>query len=137
MSIYPILKGQQFDHKNAIPPRHSPSEPKDRQKEPNGEGGGDLIDIGDDKATAPPPQPSSEEQGQGQNQEQNKGYRPPIDPSHNSTSEIQEMLSSTGSRTKEGPLIDFHEDMKKDLPGSSIKRTNTAESEDEFVDAQG
>ncbi|KAH6853413.1 hypothetical protein B0I37DRAFT_420257 [Chaetomium sp. MPI-CAGE-AT-0009] len=37
---------------------------------------------------------------------------------------------------KDGPLVDFHEDMKKDLPGS-VKRTNTTESEDNFVDAQG
>ncbi|KAK4240842.1 Oxysterol-binding protein-like protein OBPalpha [Achaetomium macrosporum] len=131
MAIYPIVKGQKFDQRNMIPPpRASHSEPKEPQKEPNGDCG-NLIDFDDDTSTALP-QPSNKDQSE----EQNRGYRPPIDPSHNSTSEIQEMLSSTGSRAKEGPLIDFHEDMKKDLPGT-IKRTDTAESEDEFVDAQG
>jgi hypothetical protein len=48
---------------------------------------------------------------------------------------VQELLASTGSR-KDGPLIDFHHDMKSNLPGS-IKRADSIESDDEFVDAQG
>lgn len=64
------------------------------------------------------------------------GAKPPIDSSHGSTAEIQEMLSSTGTRADGGPLINFHKDMKKGLP-TDLKRTDTGESNDEFVDAQG
>ncbi|KAL1843759.1 hypothetical protein VTJ49DRAFT_140 [Mycothermus thermophilus] len=36
----------------------------------------------------------------------------------------------------DGPLSDFHEDMKKDLPTSGMKKADLTESDDEFVDAQ-
>jgi hypothetical protein len=127
MAIYPVVKGQKFRQKNVIPPRASLSDLNARTKEPHGDEH-DLIDFGDDSPAAQ--HPSSTEQPQ------DTGNSPPLDPSHRSTAEIQEMLSSTGTRTKEGPLIDFHEDMQKDLP-SSIKRTDSTESDDEFVDAQG
>ncbi|KAK4097524.1 Oxysterol-binding protein, partial [Parathielavia hyrcaniae] len=48
----------------------------------------------------------------------------------------QQEPSTTTHRAKNGPLIDFHDDMKKDLPGSA-KRADSTESDDEFVDAQG
>jgi hypothetical protein len=94
MTIYPVVKGQEFDYKNTIPPRASVSE---LYPQPAGHSGeGDLIDVGGDGSAAQQP----------------------------------------GSSAKEGPLIDFHQDMKKDLP-TSIKRTDSTESDDEFVDAQG
>jgi hypothetical protein len=127
MAIYPIVKGQKFNQKNVIPPRASLSDLHARPKDTDGDEP-DLIDFGDDSSAAQ--QPSS------MAQPRHTGNPPPLDPSHRSTAEVQEMLSSTGTRAKEGPLIDFHEDMKKDLP-SSIKRTDSAESDDEFVDAQG
>lgn len=48
----------------------------------------------------------------------------------------QKQSQNSASRTGDGPLLDFHTDMKKDLPGS-IGRTDSIESDDEFVDAQG
>lgn len=60
--------------------------------------------------------------------------RPVIDAYHQSTAKIQSMLSQTGSPAPGGPLIDFHQDMKTTLP-AGIKRADTAESSDEFVDA--
>lgn len=113
MAIYPVIAGQKFNHKNVIPPRASISELRAQPVEaPSGQG--DLIDFGDDGlATQQPPS---------KGQSQIPGNQPPPDP-----------LTSSA---KEGPLVDFHQDMKKDLP-SSIKRTNSTESDDEFVDAQG
>ena len=100
MAIYPVIQGQEFDHKNAIPPRASVSE---LRPQPAGHSGdGDLIGFGGGGPAA---------------------QQPLLD-------------SSAGSSAKEGPLIDFHQDMKKDLP-SSIKRTDSTESDDEFVDAEG
>ncbi|KAK4251251.1 hypothetical protein C7999DRAFT_37860 [Corynascus novoguineensis] len=48
----------------------------------------------------------------------------------------QSQQQVTGNGTQDGPLLDFHQDMKKDLPGS-VKRAESTESDDEFVDAQG
>ncbi|KAK4129329.1 Oxysterol-binding protein [Parathielavia appendiculata] len=126
MAIYPIVKGQIFNQKNAIPPRAS----HDHSGRPKDLDGGqyDLIDFGDDSP--------AQQQASSRKQSPSQGNSPPLDPSHRSTAEIQEMLSSTGARANEGPLIDFHEDVKKDLP-SSIKRPDSIESDDEFVDAQG
>jgi hypothetical protein len=125
MAIYPIVKGQKFSKENMIPPRASPSGQSTQSKEPASDGG-DLIDFGDDGSPYDTPQSS----------EQSLGEKPPLEPSHKSTSEIQKMLASTGTGNKEGPLIDFHNDMEKSLP-SSVKRADSEnESQDEFVDAQ-
>ncbi len=72
---------------------------------------GDLIDFGQDDSTAP------------------------IDASHKSTSEIQSMLLATGDKAPEGSLIDFHEDLQKELPSAGLQRSDTGESHDDFVDA--
>jgi hypothetical protein len=106
MAIYPVVKGQKSNQQNVIPPRASLSEPTARPR--GSSGGGDLIDFGGDASSSQ--QPSLKEPNQ-----------PPLDPSHHGN---------------DGPLVDFHEDMKKGLPGS-IKRTDSTESDDEFVDAQG
>lgn len=126
MAIYPIVKGQKFSQKNAIPPRGSQPEPSAPPKTaPNDEG--DLIDFGDGTTPDEAPRPA----------ERSPDGHPPLDPSHKSTAEIQAMLASTGSRAKEGPLIDFHHDMEKSLPASTKRSDSDYESQDEFVDAQG
>ncbi len=128
MAIYPIIKGQKFNQTIAIPPRNSLSEPSDRPKDLDG-GEDNLIDFGDDSPA--PQQTPPKEQAQ-----PSVPHAPlPLDSSHPSTADVQAMLASTGSR-KEGPLIDFHQDLNRDLP-SSVKRTDSTESDDEFVDAQG
>lgn len=121
MAIYPILKGQRFVEKNTIPPRtpvaspskeaHPPVPAIDHEKldHEKAAAGAELVD------TAPK-------------------VHPPLDPSHESTTEIQTLLVATGAVAKEGPLIDFHEDMAKDLP--PIKKVDTDDSHDEFMDAQ-
>lgn len=119
MAIYPIVKGQQPNRRISIPPRGSISGLSSRATAtPAASNEGDLIDFGQNEASSP------------------AGPPPPLDTSHKSTTEIQTMLSATGTRANtEGSLIDFHEDMKKSLP-AGVKRTDTSESNDEFVDAQ-
>jgi len=121
MAIYPIVKGQQPKRRISIPPRGPISGLSSRATAtPAASNEGDLIDFGQNEAA-----PSA-------------GPPPPLDPSHKSTAEIQTMLSATGTRTNtEGSLIDFHEDLKKSLPAGGVKRNDTSESNDEFVDAQG
>ena len=121
MAIFPIVKGQKWEPKHVIPPR-TPNEPPHPED-------GNLVDVSDSHPTLPPIiQKSPEAEAPKAN--------PPIDSSHASTTEIQEMLSSTGTRGHDGPLVDFHKDMKTALP-TDLKRTDTEESNDEFVDAQG
>ncbi|KAK3382311.1 hypothetical protein B0T24DRAFT_7179 [Lasiosphaeria ovina] len=127
MAIYPIVKGQKWENPMVIPSRGSMSRPTSSsasvpQKGSFSQGDGDLIDFGQRDS-------SSTEQ---------KQAPPPLDPSHRSTAEIQTLLSATGRTDAHGggPLIDFHEDLKSSLP-ADLKRTDTDESNDEFVDAQG
>lgn len=52
------------------------------------------------------------------------------------------LWSTSSSRANEGALIDFHDDLKKDLPDAHekgvLKREDTdTQSLDEFVDAEG
>ena len=144
------MKGQKPDRRNVIPPRGSitglsshaappahhpadehpvenhPTEQRPLQP-PAADDGGDLIDFGQNDAAPPPVSKQSEPQTQPES-------RPPIDANHRSTAEIQSMLSQTGAPAPGGPLIDFHQDMKKTLP-AGLQRADTAESNDEFVDA--
>jgi hypothetical protein len=141
LAIYPILKGQKSSTVNAIPPRGSVSGPsshhiateKPPQDQPVAEKRDDLIDFGQNDSS--PPAPSQRETQPEITPDAKPENRPAIDPSHKSTAEIQSMLSETGSRAPGGPLIDFHQDMKTSLP-AGFKRADTAESSDEFVDAQ-
>ncbi|KAH6651103.1 hypothetical protein F5144DRAFT_589409 [Chaetomium tenue] len=133
MAIYPIIKGQKFNQQNVIPPRAS-LEVNEPPKDPPS-AAGDLIDFGDSEPTPQPPL-AKEQPPAAEEQPQTPANPPPLDPSHPSTTEIQEMLSETGSQAKDGPLVNFHGDMKKNLPGSA-KRTDSTASEDNFVDAQG
>lgn len=127
MAIYPVVTGQKPNGTNVIPPR-GPTTGSNAQSAPVDEQGDDLIDFGQDDDPAPPAPKPAESSA--------PGSEPKIDPHHRSTAEIQTMLSATGSPTSAGePLIDFHQDLKKDLPQTSLKRGDTDESHDEFVDA--
>lgn len=151
LAIYPILKGQKPNTRNVIPSRSSisgsirsishpnhaehsiqrhPTEQHPNEHHANGPsaagGGDDLIDFGQNDSQPPAPkQPEPKLKPE---------ERPAIDVHHKSTAEIQSLLSQTGSRAPGGPLIDFHEDLKTTLP-AGLKRADTAESSDEFVDA--
>jgi hypothetical protein len=94
LAIYPIVAGQTLNKGPAIPPPASsskvtqgPAQPAEPVAEkPKGEDS--LIDFGNDEAPAP---------------------------AAKSPDEIERMLAATG-KPAEGPLIDFAQDMKKDLP---------------------
>lgn len=115
-----------------IPPRTSISDPAARPLTFKSKDD-DLISFSED-------QPSTvDETAETTTPERNPAApKPPLDPSHESTVEIQELLAATGERKKEGPLINFHNDMRKDLPVGGARRSNTDDShdEDDFVDAR-
>lgn len=124
-SIYPVLRGQKLSETNSIPPRGSTAG-ANAQTAPADEEA-DLIDFGQNGDSAPPAQKPVESTPENE---------PAIDVHHKSTAEIQSMLAATGTPpVQDEPLLDFHQDMKKDLP-RSLKRGDTEESHDEFVDAQ-
>lgn len=108
LAIYPIVAGQKASQKNAIPQRASFTETSTAA---SASASGDLIDFGQEDSAAP------------------------IDAGHKSTSEIQSMLLATGDKAPEGSLIDFHDDLQKELPPAGIQRSDTGESHDDFVDA--
>ncbi|KAL0474464.1 hypothetical protein QR685DRAFT_429944 [Neurospora intermedia] len=121
MAIYPILKGQRFVEKNTIPPRTPVASPSKEAHPPVPTIDHEKLDH-EEAAAEPEPVDTAPK------------VHPPLEPSHESTTEIQKLLVATGAVAKEGPLIDFHEDMAKDLP--PIKKVDTDDSHDEFVDAQ-
>lgn len=115
MAIYPVVQGQKLDSKHVIPPRGSalgPFHPSREEKE-----GKDHVDLKRNE----PQETTTEVQGPEAN------IKPQLDSSHKSTAEVQEMLASTGHRASGGSVIDFH----------GLKRSDTEDSSDEFVDAQG
>ncbi|OIW34546.1 hypothetical protein CONLIGDRAFT_9937 [Coniochaeta ligniaria NRRL 30616] len=133
LAIYPILKAEQHPIEQhpaeQRPTEQRPTEQRpteQRPAEPPAAGAGDdLIDFGQNDAQPPAPkQPELKPE-----------ERPAIDANHKSTAEIQALLSQTGSPAPGGPLIDFHQDLKTTLP-AGLKRADTTESSDEFVDAQ-
>lgn len=143
LAIYPILKGQKPVSRHSIPPRGSVSGHSSRQppaEQPAADQGGDLIDFGQNDphppaSNQPEVKPESKpdpnlDAKPGSEQEN----RPVLDAYHKSTADIQSMLSHTGSPAPGGPLIDFHQDIKTTLP-AGLKRADTTESSDEFVDA--
>lgn len=112
MAIFPIVNGQRNDGKNVIPPRTSASARSHRPREV--ETHQDLIDFGqhDDAQAKPAKHPEARlTSGSGA---------------------IQGMLRETGKHPEEGPLIDFHEDMKRNTP--PVKRSDS-EGMDDFHDA--
>jgi hypothetical protein len=49
---------------------------------------------------------------------------PPLDPAHKSTTEIQNLLAKTGEVGKDGVLIDFHDDLRKNLPAAEPSKAD-------------
>ncbi len=125
MAIYPIVAGQKFSQTIVIPSRASLSEQNARPRDLTA-GESDLIDFGSDAPAPQQPPPNA--------QPPTSGTQPPLDLTQPSTA-TGELLASTGSR-QEGALNNFHHDLKRDLP-RSLKRAESTESDDEFVDAQG
>lgn len=115
LSIYPILEGQKSTSKHAIPPRGAAGMDVSTNG-PSADQQDDLIDFGQ-RETAPSA----------------TGERPGAGSHHKSTDEIKSMLSATGAPAPGGPLIDFHQDMGKDLP--RIKRTDTQGSHEDILGA--
>lgn len=117
MDIYPIVDGQKPRSANAIPPRpHSDEPPAAQPKED------ELINFGHD--------------GQPTTDLPKAIARPSVeksDPKFESTGEISGLLKSTGDNASQGPLLNFHEDLKKSIPG--LRREDTSDSQ-EFVDAK-
>lgn len=129
MAIYPIVKGQRFVEKNPIPPRTPLVSPSKEAHPPVLTADHERLDHHDEPTTAKEPVAMTKEPV-----DTAPKVHPPLDSSHESTTEIQTLLAATGTVAKEGPLIDFHDDMKKDLP--AIKKVDSQDSHDEFVDAQ-
>lgn len=60
--------------------------------------------------------------------------RRPVDQSHKSTTDIQSLLTATGEPKQDGPLIDFHDQIKKDLPQVSGIEGNTTKGSTSLLD---
>ncbi|POR32087.1 Oxysterol-binding protein-like protein OBPa [Tolypocladium paradoxum] len=90
LSIYPVVDGQKLNQDHAIPPRQADNKPAASDAKPSDKVEGNLIDFGGDD-TPPAQQPAKK------------------------LDVIEDLLSSPG-KPAEGPLIDFTQEMKKDLP---------------------
>jgi len=136
LAVTPILRGQKSNERNIIPHRRAESYTSTksteatRQKHPEA----DLIDFGQNENSVPlnPYAPKDLQVAQTQNNGQQQ-------------KDLEEILRSTSTEPKDGnqgSLIDFHDDMKKNLPvldgeNSKLKRHDTdTQSLDEFVDAE-
>jgi hypothetical protein len=140
LAITPILEGQTSTEKNTIPPHQQTAPPtQENQFTPNllttsqpqpPTQDPDLIDFGenDRPASQQPLLPTDPRAAQTQNSGQQQRD---LDNTLRST--------STPPHPNKGPLIDFHADLNKELPGvHKITRQDTNTQEiDEFVDAQG
>jgi hypothetical protein len=91
LAIYPILPGQPKTRRPSIPAQaSSPKSVKKSTKQVAEKEEDSLIDFGNDEASAPTP--AAKKPG-----------------------EIETLLAATG-KPADGPLIDFAQDLKKDLP---------------------
>lgn len=113
LAIYPILTGQKSSSDNPIPPRQNvftepAAAPASKEALKN-----DLIEFGQNDVPTEPPKPAN--------------------PQVESTGEISGLLKETGTHT-EGPLIDFHNDLKKNVP--VVRKSDTTGSNEVFVDAE-
>jgi hypothetical protein len=139
LAVTPILRGQSSTEKNPIPPPHTRSEsstiiPKAAashpppQQPPAAENG--LIDFGQNDGPAPSHIPVDLHASQTNNGQQQRDLE-------------QTLRATSRERNQGGSLIDFHDDLKRDLPGAdghveALKRRDTETSDvDEFVDAEG
>lgn len=140
LAVTPIIQGQNFQEKNPIPPPrnrtasyNSVTGPAEVQQpsEPAPATQNDLIDFGQNDGSTIPPAPPSGPADLHAAQTQNGGQR---------QKDLEGKLksTSTSSVNNTDSLIDFHQDLKKDLPTAALTRQDTdTNSLDEFVDAQG
>ena len=131
LAVTPILRGQVHTEKNPIPPPHhrsssyaSTKSPTTSHAPPPSTGDNDLIDFGQNDGTSDLPANLHPAQA--------------VNPEHQ---QLEQTLRETSTEQKPqgSPLIDFHDDLKRDLPaGGSLTRQDTETSDvDEFVDAEG
>lgn len=139
MAVTPIVQGQSRTEKNPIPPPHyrtesytSTTSPTIATHEQPPAAGNDLIDFGQDEDNVPSHIPADLHAAQTLNNGQQQ-------------KDLEKTLreTSTERKTQGDSLIDFHQDLKKDLPslegqGGALRRHDTDTSSlDEFVDAEG
>jgi hypothetical protein len=139
LAVTPILRGQSRTEKNPIPPPHTRSEssttiPKTTASHPPLQpppAENDLIDFGQNDGPTSSHLPADLQAAQTQNGSQQQ-------------KDLEQTLRSTSQeRKKGGSLIDFHDDLKRDLPATDghrealTRRDTDTSSLDEFVDAEG
>ncbi|EKD15566.1 oxysterol-binding protein [Drepanopeziza brunnea f. sp. 'multigermtubi' MB_m1] len=157
LAITPILQGQKSNEKNPIPLSHQRSE---SYTSPHTEVPAAVVapvpalSENEPLKAAPAAAPFSNDlidihQG-GPAETQQTSYQVPADLYAAQTlnngqqqKDLENLLRSTSSpKPSEGPLLNFHDDLKMDLPSASggkaiLKREATDGSIDEFADAQG
>lgn len=106
MAIYPVIAGQKPNQRHVIPP-HSPSAETSKQL-------GHLDDETEGHTSQPPAEDNLIDFGEVSVQHPVVPAVPQLTPNH----EIASLLNSTG-KPAEGPLIDFTDDLKKDLPSDT------------------
>lgn len=143
LAVAPILRGQKFTEKHAIPPHHSrqsleePPYQSSQQESQPPRHEDDLIDFGQNDIPHPTIPPGS--------QQDNKVPEMPRQPSDlqaaqtqnggQGQKDLEQMLNSTSTaQVTQGPLLDFQDDMHNSLPRPTLKSQDT--SDDEFVDAE-
>jgi hypothetical protein len=118
MAIYPVIPGQKPNQRHVIPP-HSPTSEANKQL-------GNIADETEVRENRQPAQPAQDNLIDFSEPPAQQPISPPaapvpapvhvLEPSPNH--EISNLLNSTG-KPAEGPLIDFTEDLKKDLPSDT------------------
>jgi len=141
LAVTPILRGQKSNEKNPIPPPHTRSEsytsnhaaPASENQQPQPSQGNDLIDFGQSDGTpstnAATPIPA---------------YQAPTDLQAAQTvnggqqqKDLENALRSTSKeRTNGGALIDFSDDLKRDLPTVDANGKKHAPLKREDTDTQ-
>ena len=128
MAVAPILRGQKLTEKNIIPPlrhsseQHSPFSVATTAKSHPSTEENDLIDFGQNEGPAahfPADLKAAQTDNNGQQEK-----------------DLEHTLRSAGISLPRptDALIDFHEDLKRNIP--VLKRESTDGSIDEFVDAE-
>lgn len=167
MAIYPILPGQKTTDRNVIPPHNSGERATTTSKPAQEEVPADLTNLQHSEPTpnptAPPPAAALPPTAPAP-----AAVPPPVaaappaaappapaaapvpeeipvvtavgqEQPSNDSNEIHKLLSMTGQKAPDGPLIDFAGDLKKDLPQSQpaqLHRSQTEDSNDAFFDAE-
>jgi oxysterol-binding protein-related protein 8 len=139
LAVTPILRGQKHTEKNPIPPPHHRSGSYVSTKSPTISAHpdhppaleNDLIDFGQNDGAANTHLPANLQPSQAVHSNPQQQH-------------LEQKLRETSTERKaQDSLIDFHGDLKQDLPtvdgqSTSLKRHDTDTSSlDEFVDAEG